>query len=455
MLYKKILLFPVLVLVAVSILGCHEAARRPDIPTGTLDLTFGDDGMINSSGAGGSVSAVGNSVAVTDSNRVIVAGYQVRDNGDESMAVWQYLPDGSVDTSFGLDGISTSTGISGSKKAWGYHVLKDQNSKVVVAGFANDSHNNPRMALWRFDAAGMSDLNFGPGGIVTSQGMANALAAMGLSAAIDSSGRILVAGMSSVRSGLLQKNYVVIWRYNSDGSLDSSFGNSGIATTEGFANGTGAAANGIVLDASGRILATGFAQDPAGNPFMALWRFNSDGTLDTTFATNGMATNSVFTTVNDIAGFDLALDSSGRIIVVGEVMDTSANTYMTLWRYLADGTLDSSFGASGIVMLDGPYGTTQAGSNALALDAWGNILVCGNCLDSNNKQYMALWRISPDGTIDPTFGSNGMVTSLGPAGIREATGTDLTTDSYNRIVVSGLSDDHLTGDLLMTTWRYE
>ena len=188
-------------------------------------------------------------------------------------------------------------------------------------------------------------------------------------------GKIIVAGLADI--GVVQK--IALARYNSDGTLDtSSFGaGTGIVTTS---IGSGeAAATGVVLQTDGKIVVGGYAF--LGGLFQfALARYNPDGTLDT--SSFGAGTGIVVTpiTSDNNAGLGVALQFNGKIVVAGYAV-IGSNTQFALSRYNTDGTLDNTFNPSGaqpgIVMTQ-----FDSSSNSLAfavtLQTDGKIVAAGS-----------------------------------------------------------------------------
>ena len=173
------------------------------------------------------------------------------------------------------------------------------------------------------------------------------------------------------------------------GDLDPSFGDAGIVRT---AIGGAAIANAVVLQSDGRIVVTG-RSDPEG---LAVARYRPDGTLDTTFGTNGVAAG---LTTGTALGVALQLD--GRIVVAGR----SSNDHyaFTLVRYTSDGRLDGSFGADGVAT--GPVGDARS----VAIQPNGRIVVAGLGPDPQNADVsiFTLARFTSAGALDPTFGEGG------------------------------------------------
>src|SRR5262245_39833889 len=200
---------------------------------------------------------------------------------------------------------------------------------------------------------------------------------------IDSSGRIVTAGTHSIFGGYWGFG---LSRYNSDGSLDTTFGNAGLVDTDISAAGLGAEARDVAIDNLGRIIVAGISyplpKSPCCflilNPDFLVARYNSDGSLDTTFGNGGVVT----TDIRGDGSYDqtraVAVDSLGRIVVAGHTStfvppDTWYPPRMALARYSSDGSLDPTFGDGGIVTTD----TRGSGSviNDVAIDGAGRIVV--------------------------------------------------------------------------------
>jgi uncharacterized delta-60 repeat protein len=195
-----------------------------------------------------------------------------------------------------------------------------------------------------------------------------------------------------------------LWRFSTDGQLDTSFGSNGrfllanpeISASAGFD---------LALDGAGGILAAGWVAGPDRRTDLAVVRVTGAGVLDTAFATGGIARIDEGADEN---GPGLARDGAGRIYVAGasRAADNSSG-HLLLARLLGNGALDLSFGAGGIVRpaLD----PTDRGLD-VAIQA-GQPVVLGS-----RGEGIVLMRFLETGELDATFGSNGVVTSAGPAG---------------------------------------
>jgi uncharacterized delta-60 repeat protein len=138
--------------------------------------------------------------------------------------------------------------------------------------------------------------------------------------------------------------------YNSNGTLDSSFGNNGIVVHGNAAGGNGVdVGNSIYVDSTGKIYVTGYSYN--GRDFdMVIWRYNSNGTLDTSFNGTGIVVYHNAAGGNGVdVGNSIYVDSTGKIYVTGSSWN-GRNPDMVIWRYNSNGTLDSSFNGTGIVV---------------------------------------------------------------------------------------------------------
>jgi uncharacterized delta-60 repeat protein len=139
---------------------------------------------------------------------------------------------------------------------------------------------------------------------------------------------------------------MVVFRSGPTGAPDSTFDGDGYVT---MAIGTGASAQGVALQADGKIVIAG-----SGSADFAVVRYNSDGSLDTTFGTDGIATTDLG---NQEVGKSIAVQPDGRIVIAGQIWDGHTNDFAII-RYNTDGSLDTTFGTDGKVVLD--VGTDDA-----------------------------------------------------------------------------------------------
>jgi len=257
-----------------------------------------------------------------------------------------------------------------------------------------------------------------------------------LAVALQPDGRIVAAGSTFSGDG----EEFALARYTADGDLDPGFGRGGMVTT-GFRGQD--AAQAVAVEPDGRIVAAGTAQGSGlgtGAGDFALARYDADGAPDPTFGTAGTVTT-------DVGGADavdaIAVQPDGRIVAVGSTLGPGGGDF-ALARYDADGSLDPGFGSGGIVTTD-LGGEDQALAAALMPD--GRIVVAGSTFGEAGGDF-ALARYLPDGSLDPSFGSGGVVrTDLGGAddeafavGVFPDGGVLAAGDTLNPGVFPGASD---------------
>jgi uncharacterized delta-60 repeat protein len=247
-------------------------------------------------------------------------------------------------------------------------------------------------------ADGDLDPSFGVGGkVVTNLGYPSQ---SGTAMAVDQEGRIVVTGWTFDKSANFDFGTV---RYNSDGSLDPSFGTAGAVVTDFF--GSTDMPNAVAIQGDGKIVVGGSAASSSSavgqaNTDFALARYNANGTLDTSFGGDGKVTTDILgpTGGGDII-YALAVQPDGKIVAAGT----------SVVRYNADGTLDQGFGIGGIVPTS-IFGE-GTGALALALQPDGKILIAGAFAQTGSPTAgdWLLARFASDGAPDASFGSKGIV----------------------------------------------
>ncbi len=337
---------------------------------------------------------------------------------------------GALDTTFGTTGmVTTDLGADDSGQA----VAVDSTNKIIVAGQFRIAASGD-FALVRYNTDGTLDNTFGASGkVITNLGADD----RGRAAVIDSNGKILVGGDS-----LVTASDFAVARYNSNGTLDTSFNSNGFVTTD--FNNTAEPAMDITIDLNGKIVAAGFAHNGTNYDF-AVVRYNSDGSLDTSFNTNGMVTT-------DLGGDDrisgVATYPNGNVIVVGRT--GSASDYdFAIVRYNNDGTLDTTFGTNGVIIID--LGGTNDRAREITFDLNGKIVIVGRSNGTGSNDFVVM-RFNDDGSPDTTFGTNGMViTNIGG----NDRGRAVVIDSSDRIIVLGTSNSQGGNDFAVIRYNID
>lgn len=327
---------------------------------------------------------------------------------------------GDLDASFDVDGLLTTDLSTGGDSAQAVAVQSD--GKLVVAGGSNGGDST----VVRYDIDGTLDATFSGDGVVTTD-LSGATAS---DVAIQNDGKIVV---SSRWLGVGPDGDFTVARYNTDGSLDSSFSGDGIATTD---FGGGDRASGLSLQPDGKIVVAG--SRVVGGAFgglsdFAVARYNIDGSPDSTFAGDGMQTISFANeSLGEAQATDVAVQGDGRLVIVGLARQPSfVSGRFGLVRLHADGLPDSTFSGDGKT-------TTPIigdGAQAVAIQPDNKLVVAG---DDANLEDFAVARHAPDGSLDSSFSGDGVATAdLGGWDI----GHDLAVQSDGRIVVVGWTSD--------------
>ena len=221
-----------------------------------------------------------------------------------------------------------------------------------------------------------------------------------------------------------------------DSDLDPSFGAVGIVKAN-VGQKVDQPAN-LALQSDGKIVQVGWSMDEYSNRRhdFALIRYNSNGSLDASFGSNGKVSTAIGSNTDDWARMP-AIQSGGKIVVAGSTRD-NPNNYLgwdaVLVRYDPDGSLDTSFGSNGKVVVDVNGQKNADGFNDLAFQSSGKIIAVGYTYPGSNR--FLIMRFNTDGSIDSTFGTNGVVIAhFSTNTLEDATSVQVLDD--DTIVVAG------------------
>ena len=356
-------------------------------PSDRLDLTFNATGKVLTDFNSGGDGAV--AVAIQSDGKIVVAGtsYGTTTTGYD-FALARYNKDGSLDTNFGTGGILTTDFGNGTDTASSLAIQSD--GKIIVAGNTNQvSSGGPwGLAMARYNTDGSLDSSFGTLGIVTTNNTAD----NAKSIALQSDGMIIVGSTAATGFQLA--------RYKTDGSLDTTYGTAGKVITPIYSIPGSDLLNAITLQSDGKVIAVGQA-----NPTweFAVVRYNSDGSLDANFGTAGIVTT-------DLGGVDnaktVAIQTDGKIVVGGD-------PGVSLVRYNSDGSLDNTFGSLGKVTTTTPAYIDYV--SAVLVQGDKKIVTVGTQLFGGATGTFLLERYNADGSLDTTFGTGGkLATNFAP-----------------------------------------
>ncbi|MBI2595273.1 hypothetical protein HYW46_00885 [Candidatus Daviesbacteria bacterium] len=381
---------------------------------GTLDLSFGTNGIVSTEFSADPDATDGTfalAASLQPDGKIVAGGFGFTGT-DWDFAVARYNPDGSLDTTFDNDGkVMTSFGSTSEILA-----LKIQeDGKIVATGDVSSTTTTSDFGLVRYNSDGSLDSTFGMSGKVTTD-FGGSESPQGL--VILNDGKIMVAGNKD-------ENFMLV-RYNSNGTLDTTFGTNGYVVTD-FGGVDGATS--LLLQSDGKLVAGGYNGTDFASTRFAAARYNSDGSLDTSFGTGGKVTTDFGAT--SIA-FSSVLQNDGKIILAGDVR--LANLDFALVRYNTDGSLDTGFGNGGKVITD--FNNTDEELFAIGIQTDGKILGTG-MNNGLNGTVFALVRYNMNGMLDTDFGTAGKVTAeLGTGDNAQAFALAIQTDG--QVVVSGI-----------------
>ena len=411
--------------------GCAVGSGNTNwwIGAGGLDPSFGSGGIVMTD-VGGPASSVDGvrELLVQPDGKVITIGAVRNSIGAIDNIITRYTNAGALDTG---DGTAENPGFGDADAAnpgrrLGYTTVSlpgdvetpqggilDANGNILIIAYYN-------IKMARLTPTGQLDTTFGNGGTIEHVIVGDRFDAA--NAAYDSSGRILVAGA--------EPGFKVA-RFNSDGSLDTTFGSGGSVTHNitGAKRGRNAASTVAIqwVDGTERIVLAGSSSSgPSAPSTYALMRFTNAGAVDTTFGNNGVVLTNFYSTGDAIR--DIAIDSLNRIVAVGNTTKCGGLLDASFARYLPSGALDTSFSDDGKFSQDIYARNNSAWSVAIQSDD--KIVTGGYAATASNGNDFTVTRLNADGTPDPFFGPG----TLG-AGI-VATDLDNTTNLGRSIAIA-------------------
>jgi uncharacterized delta-60 repeat protein len=365
-----------------------------------LDPHFGTGGIVSTQFIQGGTS-LGTSVLTQPDGKIVLGGTTEFGSHDfmAEMAVARFNADGTPDTAFGTNGL-VLTGLISMNGLLPAEVLLQADQKIVeVGGVGGSGGSATDIGLARINPDGTPDTSFGTGGTVeTSFGNFSVTHTDAVlqpdprfvgPRAVD---RIIVAATLDFGA------HADLLRYNSDGSLDNSFGTNGVLPVPFGGE--------LVIRPDGKFIL-------ASNP--GLTQYNADGSVDTTFGQGGTASTTLPPSTGEVA---VARQSDGKIVYAG----TTQSGQLAVFRFTATGGLDTTFGSGGLALF-----TNLPAPTSMAVDAHGRILISGGMF--GQPDYLI--RLEANGARDSSFL---------PAGNRTTpidSPNDVFIDANDNILVAG------------------
>jgi uncharacterized delta-60 repeat protein len=358
--------------------------------------------------------------------------------------------DGSIDTTFGNGGSARSGRTDVANRFNAGPIVQPDGKILVCDQVTDDGPSGSDFFVVRFDADGALDDTFSFDGSLAIDFDGGQGTDVCTAIALQSDGKILVAGYTSTTDATGEDFAVA--RINSDGTLDTTFGNGTGKTTIGFDLDSGSGsdeATAIVVQADGNIVVAGTAATAGGGFDFAVVRMLTDGTRDSSFNLTGKV-NFGFNISGGLTELDeassIAVDSDGRLIIGGMAIYEAVSEFAVA-RVLPNGQFDANFHANGrtTISFDLGSGTSEANSYGLLIDQDGKIVLVGAASSSpsgTGNADMAVARLMPDGSMDDGFGTGGEV--LVPFDLT-ANGTDVALgvveQSDRKLILGGLAGD--------------
>jgi uncharacterized delta-60 repeat protein len=410
-----------------------EAVARVNTTTAALDTTFNSTGKTTLNFIG-PYNDMGTDVITQPDGKVIVLSSTTPDSSSygyyQPTVLYRYNADGTLDNTFGTGGVVSFTfqGTVG-------HSLGLQSTGKILINV--DENNGP--GVMRLNSNGSIDTAFGTSGVASSGGSGD-LGDM----VVQTNDKIILVGGGYFYDYINNVNVyeMDVVRMNADGTLDTAFSSDGLAQFQGM-DGSGARA---ALDSSNRILMTSILDDANGQPEqLFVSRINTNGTLDTTF--NGTGTRQIDPGVAgqpEANGIDVL--SNGKIVVGAKYL-TSGQFKFVLGQVQSNGTLDTTFGGTGVILSD--FSVTNSQSTSMIADSNNRIIVVGEGVSYTNNGFnsgLAVARYLPSGARDADFGDGGIL-SFDYGANTNPFPSEVTEDKDHNLVVTGWADNGVTTDV--------
>jgi uncharacterized delta-60 repeat protein len=405
-------------------------------PPGSLDTSFGGGRVMLPAGASDDYA---NAIVVQSDGKIVLGGRGSEHQGDFAMI--RLDRDGNVDTTFGDNG-RVLTDFAG--RADNINALVVQNDGKIVAVGSTVGANSTDFALARYLPDGSLDASFGQGGKVVHSITDDTDIAYAALVTVDG---FIVAGGSANRGTTSTGVDFALARFASNGQLDRNFGDQGVTLSAFRPGNAGDHIYALAfqpLDGEQRIVAAG------GEGDMVVARYRSSGALDTDFGVGGSVLNKLGSTIG--AAYAVAITPEGNIALAGH-----SHNDVALLQLGYDGSVDELFGTLGKVIT--PVTTNWDSARAIAIDSLGKLVVAGWAWEGNSSagNFVTI-RYLTDGTLDPSFGPGGIVTTQVAAGTKadESRAIAIQVDDRvptHRLVVGGFANNANADFAVTRFWR--
>jgi uncharacterized delta-60 repeat protein len=342
-------------------------------------------------------------VGLQSDGKIIAAGLSNFEYGAGRVIIARYNVDGTLDTSFGSNGILSH---EFDDESGALSVVIQSDDKIVIGGYA-ESGGTHKFLVARFTKNGKElDTTFNGTGYRTTLTEFDATAdnAQIFKIGLQQDEKIVATGYYYITGDEIRKIGVV--RYKTDGTIDDTFGTGGVTKISEVGHGV-MAANLSIFPSNDYIALSGFFEETENNWDFYIVKLKDDGTLDTTFNETGKKRTSVSSLID--AAYAVTFQSDGKIVAAGASGGTEfLSGDLTLVRYKTNGDEDTSFGANHTGIVTTKI-LTHSGSLALLEDSNHNLIAGGLAATSGLAAKLLLVRYTSAGAVDTTFGSRGIV----------------------------------------------
>jgi len=408
---------------------------------GKLDLSFDGDGIVSTDNAHANEGIT--DLQVQSDGKIIAVGYSGETSSSTLRTVIvRYNPNGSIDSTFGTSGKVFIQSVFPSE------LVLQPTGKIFFVGSSRASSNGDFYAA-RLNFDGSFDTTFNGSGAVTldlrgTNDSAN-------SVKIQPDDKIIVGGYSQ-RSSSDTRNDFAIVRFNTNGSLDTTFDGDGKVFTIITSAGETSNIADLDIQSDGKILAAGsvFIVDaPGSDPIetFATVRYNSDGSLDATFDGDGRVTTrfslipSNPTIVTESSGRRVFAQSDGKILVIGSARSSCGSSCLSeaaIVRLNTNGSIDTTFDGDGKLLISSAFSFFDV--NDATIQADNKIILVGNAGQFGSLAGIA--RIHPDGSLDLSYNGNGRSIITPPNTGRNILARAVALQPDGKIIVGGRIDNH-------------
>lgn len=345
---------------------------------GTADNTFDGDGIRIDDFA--TDFSYFYEIALQSDNKIVAVG-SMGSGPSQNTLVARYNPNGTLDNSFGTSGF-VNLNVSGYDE-YAANVDIQSDGKILVGGNTTGGINGDDFVVLRLNTNGSLDTTFNTTGFLVAD-IAGEMDNI-LCSALQPDGKLLVGGFTY--DSVSDEDFL-LFRLNADGSFDNSFGSSGIVQTQ--VGSTFDELWDMALQDDGKILATGLVTKiVGGNEYMdfVLVRYNADGSLDNSFDTDGIALTPFGPTSQSSqdAAYTLAIDANDKILVAGSVTIGGQENFAMV-RYNTDGSIDATFDTDGYFTED--MGSDQEVIFQMGIQSDGKILAMGSFADGGDSDFL-------------------------------------------------------------------